>query len=93
MLPSDTVGNRFGHKHIVLAGLAVFGASSLNCGLAPSLPTLVSERALQGVGAVLLLPGTVAITSRAYPERKAQARAIGVWAASRCLPGRWSAAR
>ncbi|HTJ71795.1 MAG TPA: MFS transporter [Actinospica sp.] len=80
MLPSGTIGDRFGHKRIVLTGLTVFGVSSLACGLAPNAPTLVAARAVQGVGAALLLPGTLAIISRAYPERQAQARAIGVWA-------------
>jgi DHA2 family methylenomycin A resistance protein-like MFS transporter len=80
MLPSGTVGDRYGHKRIVMTGLAVFGVSSLACGLAPNSAALVAARAAQGVGAALLLPGTLAIISRAYPERTEQARAIGVWA-------------
>lgn len=80
MLPSGTVGDRVGHRRIVLAGLSVFGLSSLACGFAPNAATLVAARAVQGVGAALLLPGTLAIITRAYSDRTAQARAIGVWA-------------
>ncbi|NUR31785.1 MAG: MFS transporter [Catenulispora sp.] len=80
MLPSGTVGDRFGHRRVVLAGLAVFGLGSLACGLAPDAGVLTAARALQGVGAAMLLPGTLAIITNAYPDEKARARAIGIWA-------------
>jgi len=60
--------------------MAVFALASLACGLAPSTGALVAARAAQGLGAALLLPGTLAIISRAFPERGVQARAIGIWA-------------
>lgn len=80
MLVGGTVGDRHGHKRVVLIGLAVFGVASAGCGLAPSIGVLTGARAAQGVGAALLLPGTLAIISNAFPERRAQARAIGIWA-------------
>ncbi|MEU6142971.1 MFS transporter [Streptomyces sp. NPDC047081] len=80
MLTSGTAGDLYGHRRVVLAGLAVFGAASLACGLAPGIPVLVAARVAQGVGAALLLPGTLAIISRAFPDDAARARAIGVWA-------------
>ncbi|MEU6282978.1 MFS transporter [Streptomyces sp. NPDC047028] len=80
MLASGTAGDRYGHKRVVLAGLAVFGAGSLGCGLAPDVPVLVAARVVQGVGAALLLPGTLAIIGRAFPDPAERARAIGVWA-------------
>ena len=80
LLPGGTLGDLGGHKPILLAGLAVFGVASLGCGLAPSTGFLIAGRGLQGVGAALLLPGTLAIISRAFPERSEQARAIGIWA-------------
>lgn len=80
MLPSGTIGDRFGHRRVVLAGLAVFGLGSLACGLAGNAGVLTAARAVQGVGAAMLLPGTLAIISDAFPDKKAQARAIGVWA-------------
>lgn len=80
MLTSGTAGDRYGHKRVVLAGLAVFGAGSLGCGLAPDVPVLVTARVVQGMGAALLLPGTLAIIGRAFPDPAERARVIGVWA-------------
>ncbi|MEU6357731.1 MFS transporter, partial [Streptomyces sp. NPDC047072] len=80
MLTSGAAGDRYGHRRIVLTGLGVFGIGSLACGLAPTVPVLVAARAVQGAGAALLLPGTLALVGRAFPEDAARARAIGVWA-------------
>ena len=98
MLPCGDLGDRHGHKRVVLAGLAVFGAGSLAAGLAPGPALLVAGRVVQGAGAALLLPGTLAVVSRAYPSAAERARAIGIWAAisSSALPagviagGAWS---
>ena len=81
MLAAGTLGDRHGHKRIVLAGLALFGAASAACGAAPSAGTLVAARAAQGVGASLMLPGTLAVITNAYPDVRRRARAIGTWAA------------
>jgi DHA2 family methylenomycin A resistance protein-like MFS transporter len=80
LLVGGALGDAYGHRRVVLAGLALFGAASAGCGLAPAVGVLVAARVLQGVGAALLLPGTLAIITRAFPEPAAQARAIGVWA-------------
>lgn len=80
MLAGGTVGDLHGHKRVVLAGLVVFGAASLACGLAPSAAALIAARAIQGLGAAMLLPGTLAIISNTFRQGPAQARAIGVWA-------------
>ena len=80
MLAGGTIGDLRGHKRVVMAGLVVFGAGSLGCGLAPSVGALVAARVVQGAGAAALLPGTLAIISHAFPEGREQARAIGVWA-------------
>ena len=85
MLTSGTAGDLYGHRRVVLAGLLVFGAGSLACGLAPGVPALVAARVVQGVGAALLLPGTLAIISRAFPDDAARARAIGIWAGTGSL--------
>ncbi len=80
MLGGGTIGDLRGHKLIVLGGLGVFAAASLGCGLAPTTAVLVGFRVVQGVGAALMLPGTLAVITHAFPERQEQARAIGVWA-------------
>src|SRR5215207_2017511 len=81
MLPCGDFGDRHGHKRVVLAGLAMFGAGSLGAGVAPEPGTLIAARVVQGVGAALLLPGTLAVVSRAYERPSDRARAIGMWAA------------
>jgi DHA2 family methylenomycin A resistance protein-like MFS transporter len=88
MLGGGTVGDLHGHKRVVLSGFAVFGAASLGCGLAPDAGVLVGFRVLQGIGAALMLPGTLAVIAAAYPDAAARARAIGIWAAigSAALP-------
>src|SRR5512133_961610 len=80
LLASGTIADRRGHKQIVLVGLTVFGIASLGCALAPETAVLIGTRVLQGIGAALLLPGTLAIISRTYPDSAEQARAIGIWA-------------
>lgn len=80
LLVGGALGDAYGHRRVVLTGLALFGVASAGCGLAPTVGALVVARVLQGVGAALLLPGTLAIITRAFPEPDAQARAIGVWA-------------
>jgi DHA2 family methylenomycin A resistance protein-like MFS transporter len=81
MLAGGTVGDLHGHRRVVLSGLALFGVASLAAGLAPSPGVLVGARVAQGVGAALLLPGTLAIIADAFPDAAERARAIGVWAA------------
>lgn len=80
LLAGGTFGDIYGHKRVVLGGLGIFGVASLVCGAAPDIGVLVAGRALQGLGAALLLPGTLAVVTRAFPDRAEQARAVGVWA-------------
>lgn len=80
LLTGSTLGDRYGHKLVVLIGLALFAVASLACGLASSIVALVAARSVQGLGAALLLPGTLAIITGTFAERAEQARAIGVWA-------------
>jgi DHA2 family methylenomycin A resistance protein-like MFS transporter len=80
LLAGGTIGDVAGHKRVVLAGLGLFGAATLGCSAAPNVETLVACRALQGFGAAMLLPATVAVITRAYPERAERARALGLWA-------------
>ena len=80
LLTGGALGDRIGHRTMVLFGLGLFAAGSTGCGLAWSVAPLVAGRILQGVGAALFLPASIAVIVRAYPERRSQARALGVWA-------------
>ena len=81
LLPAGTLGDRIGHRPVVLVGLAVVGLGSLGCGLAPTTTALVVARVVQGSGAAVLLPGTLAIIADTHPHAGERARAIAVWAA------------
>lgn len=74
------LGDRFGRRTVYLVGLAVFTLTSLACGAAPDLPALITARVLQGVGASMLMPVTLAIIAHTYDDPAARTRAIGVWA-------------
>jgi DHA2 family methylenomycin A resistance protein-like MFS transporter len=80
LLGAGVVGDRLGHRTVVLAGLALFGAASLMCGLAPGAGALIAGRAVQGVAAAMLLPSTLAMVGQTFPEPAEQARALGIWA-------------
>lgn len=80
LLAGGALGDRLGHRQVVAVGLVIFGAASAGCALAPSAGVLVATRAAQGVGAAMLLPGSIAAIADAYPEKAAQARALGIWA-------------
>ncbi|WP_410612954.1 MFS transporter [Amycolatopsis sp. lyj-109] len=80
LLTGGALGDVFGHRRVVLAGFALFGTASAACGLATTAPLLVAARAGQGLGAALLLPGTLAVLTNAYPGHAERARALGIWA-------------
>jgi DHA2 family methylenomycin A resistance protein-like MFS transporter len=81
LLAAGVLGDRFGHRRMLLTGFTLFGLASLLCAPAPSAGVLVAGRVVQGVGGALLLPSTMAVIVEAYPDRGAQARALGMWAA------------
>lgn len=85
LLSFGALGDRIGHRRVLLTGLAVFGLASLACGVAPTIELLVAARALQGVGAALLLPGTLAVITNLYVDRAARARAVGIWSGAGAL--------
>jgi DHA2 family methylenomycin A resistance protein-like MFS transporter len=81
LLAGGTVGDRLGHRRVLLAGFAVFGLASLVCASAPVAGVLIAGRVVQGVGGALLLPSTMAVIADVYPARAEQSRALGTWAA------------
>ncbi len=80
MLTAGALGDAFGRRRLAVSGLLVFGAGSVVCGAALGLSMLLTGRALQGIGGALLLPQTLAVIAREYPEPAEQARAFGIWA-------------
>lgn len=80
MLTGGALGDRHGRKRFFLAGLALFTVASALAGLSATTGQLVAARALQGVGAALLVPGTLSILSATFPPGK-RGMAIGVWGA------------
>jgi len=78
ILLGGSLADRFGRRRIFLTGVVWFAAASLLCGLAPGIGTLIAARAVQGVGAALLTPGSLALIQASFvPEDRT--RAIGAW--------------
>jgi EmrB/QacA subfamily drug resistance transporter len=84
ILIGGAAGDRFGRRRAFLLGLIVFTAASIACGIAPSSTMLIGARALQGIGAAMLVPSSLAIISAVFPERE-RGRAIGTWAGASAL--------
>ncbi|MFF4711032.1 MFS transporter [Streptomyces eurythermus] len=78
LLSAGTVGDLMGQRWAFLAGLIGFMAGSAIGSAAPTLATLVAGRALQGLGAAVLLPAGAALLRHTYPDAAARARALGV---------------
>lgn len=81
LVTAGALADRFGRRRVFRIGLLVFGASSLLCAIAGSLPMLVAARALQGVGASMLSPVALAIVVNVMRDPRERAQAIGVWGA------------
>ena len=79
LLPSGSLGDRFGRRRMLRFGLVTFVAASLACAAAPSLQLLLAARAIQGVGAAMMLPQGLAITAAAFPRPAERARATAAW--------------
>ena len=85
ILTAGALGDRIGAKRIFVIGFALFTTASLACALAPTASALIAARALQGVGAAILVPNSLALLNHAYSGEKDRGRAVGVWAAGASL--------
>ena len=81
LLVGGALGDRIGRRRVFVAGVAVFAIASAACGLAGDVRQLVAARALQGVGAALLVPGSLALIGSVFPATE-RGRAIGTWSGS-----------
>ncbi len=79
LLTGGILGDRYGRKKMFLTGLSIFTAASLACGLSQTPTQLIVTRAIQGIGASLLMPGTLSILTVTFPPHE-RAKAIGLWA-------------
>ena len=85
LLVGGRLADVFGRRRLFLAGMAVFTLSSLAAGLAGSGDVLIASRAIQGIGAALLMPATLAIILTAFTNVRERSMAIGIWAAAGAL--------
>jgi EmrB/QacA subfamily drug resistance transporter len=79
ILISGSLGDIFGVRRIFNLGIAIFTLGSLLSGLMPSVETLIAVRGIQGMGAALMVPGSLAIINRLFPKRE-RGKVIGLWA-------------
>ena len=84
ILVGGSMGDLFGRRRMFLIGVAVFTVASIACGLASNLAQLITARAIQGVGASFLVPGSLTLISASFGE-KDRGRAIGTWSGSTAI--------
>ena len=77
VVPAGRIGDIFGRRRTLLAGVALFGLSSALCALAPSATLVIAFRAVQGLGAALIFPVSVSVLTTAFPSARAS-HAIGL---------------
>jgi EmrB/QacA subfamily drug resistance transporter len=80
LLLGGSLGDHYGRRRVLAAGIALFAAASLACGLAPGIDVLVGARVVQGIGAALMIPGSLALLT-AGVQAAYRGRAIGIWSA------------
>jgi DHA2 family methylenomycin A resistance protein-like MFS transporter len=85
ILTAGALGDRLGAKGVFMAGFMIFTAASLACALAPNATLLIAARAIQGAGAAILVPNSLALLNHAYPNETERGRAVGIWAADASL--------
>jgi NTE family protein len=81
LVPAGGLADRFGHKRVFLLGVVGFTAASLLCAAAPSLELLIAFRVVQGVGAAMIAPTSLALVLDAFPVER-RAAGVGLWGAA-----------
>ena len=79
LLPVGAIGDRWGRKHILLGGLAVFSVANLLAAMAATPTQLIAFRVLAGVGAAMIMPVTLSVITSSFPAED-RGQAVGVWA-------------
>ena len=88
LLVGGAAGDLYGRRRLLVGGIALFTAASVLCAAGPSLEVFLAGRALQGIGAAMLLPNSLAILSATFSGEE-KGRAVGTWAAAAPWPARW----
>jgi EmrB/QacA subfamily drug resistance transporter len=81
LIPSGRLADHFGRRAFLLAGIATFTGASLACALSPTLPVLIAARAVQAVGAAMVLPTSLGLMLSVFPADEHN-RVVGIWAGS-----------
>jgi EmrB/QacA subfamily drug resistance transporter len=80
LVPAGKLADRLGHRRAFLVGSATFTLASLGCALAPSVESLIAARVVQGIGAAILIPATLALVMAAFPREKIP-QVVAIWGA------------
>src|SRR5215471_6788046 len=86
VLVGGSLGDRMGRRRVFLAGVWIFAAASAGCGFAPTIVWLIAARAVQGIGAALLIPSSLAVLGSVYSADQRGA-AIGIWSSFTATAG------
>ena len=78
LMPIGAIGDRWGRKHVLLAGLALFSAASLAAAVVGSTGAMIGARAIAGLGAAMIMPVTLSVLTSTFPAEE-RAKAIGIW--------------
>ncbi len=81
LLLGGSLATAFGSRRLYLAGMVVFLAASIGCALAPNEATLIAARAVEGVGAALFMPSSLALLVGTFTEPGQRAKMLGLWSA------------
>jgi EmrB/QacA subfamily drug resistance transporter len=82
LLVAGALGDRYGRRRTLLAGLAVFGAASAGAAYAGGVDALIGARAVMGAGAAFIMPATLSLLISVFTDPRERATAIGIWAAT-----------
>jgi MFS transporter, DHA2 family, methylenomycin A resistance protein len=80
ILSAGALGDRIGAKRVFMAGFALFTVASAVCAAAPTLLVLITARTVQGIGAAILVPNSLALLNHAYEDPRERSRAVAFWA-------------